>query len=408
MVRLRDVGGTYGGLTGKTKADFGGGSAHFVTFVEVINSTRLRGAQLERVQVRKGERQNRVLRGDVLFNGSSETPDEVALSAVVDFDPHAPTFLNSFCFGYRLKPGAKIDPTFLAYFFRSACGRSLVSSLAQGATRYNIAKTKFLDLDLELPDVGRQREIVDALTDADRLISTLERQIAKKLAIKQGMMQQLLTGKIRLPGFTGEWLRATWGEMAETISSGATPSRSRSEYWNGDIPWVTSTELKRGPVRAVPQRVSRAGLRAANLTVWPAGTFLMAITGLEAAGTRGSCGVLALDAATNQSCMAVIPNSQLDGNFLFFYYLAFGEDLALRFAQGTKQQSYTAGIVKKLPIFLPNSMDEQRAISAALSHAGHEITVLNRRLAKARFVKQGMMQQLLTRRPLLPVEEGAA
>ena len=150
-VRLREVGSTYGGLTGKTKADFGRGDARFVTFLEVINSTRLSGRALEQVQVKKGERQNSVKRGDVLFNGSSETPEEVALSAVVDFDPSISTFLNSFCFGFRLRPDAVVDPTYLAYFFRSSAGRSLVSSLAQGATRYNIAKTKFLDVELTLP-----------------------------------------------------------------------------------------------------------------------------------------------------------------------------------------------------------------------------------------------------------------
>ena len=60
----------------------------------------------------------------------------------MDFDPKASTFLNSFCFGFRLRPDAAVDPTYLAYFFRSSAGRSLVASLAQGATRYNIAKTK--------------------------------------------------------------------------------------------------------------------------------------------------------------------------------------------------------------------------------------------------------------------------
>lgn len=166
-VRLRDVGTTYGGLTGKTKADFGKGDASFVTFLEVINSTRLRGKFLGRVRVARNERQNRVLRHDLLFNGSSETPEEVALSAVVDFEPAPGTFLNSFCFGFRLLRGATVDPTYLAYLFRSSAGRSLVASLAQGATRYNIAKTKFLDIELALPSPERQHQIVewDCCTD---------------------------------------------------------------------------------------------------------------------------------------------------------------------------------------------------------------------------------------------------
>lgn len=196
--RLRDLGSTYGGLTGKTKDDFGRGSATFVTFLEVITSTRLTGRHLERVRVRKSERQNRVIRGDLLFNGSSETPEEVALSAVVAFDPSPTTYLNSFCFGYRIKRLDLADPTFLAYFFRSNGGRDIIASLAQGATRYNIAKTKFLELAPALPNPDEQRAIVAVLNDCDVEIESCRSRLAKAKAIKRGMMQELLTGRTRL------------------------------------------------------------------------------------------------------------------------------------------------------------------------------------------------------------------
>ncbi len=198
-MRLRDAGTSYGGLTGKTKDDFGIGSASFVTFMEVMSGPRLRRHPLGRVRVRPAERQNLVARGDVLFNGSSETPDEVALSAAVDFAPSASTYLNSFCFGYRLKRRDLIDPTYLAYFFRSSGGRALVSSLAQGAIRYNIAKTKLLELSPVLPHLGEQQGIAEIIRDAEAEIATVERSLTKANAIKQGVMQQLLTGRTRLP-----------------------------------------------------------------------------------------------------------------------------------------------------------------------------------------------------------------
>ncbi len=197
-VKLKDVGTTYGGLSGKTKSDFGAGSARFVTFVEVIDRPRLIGGRLERVRVNPGERQNRVLRGDVLFNGSSETPEEVALAAAVEFDPSPTTYLNSFCFGYRLHNHRRVDPVYLAYFFRSGEGRALVSSLAQGGTRYNIAKTKLLQLSPALPPVEEQRTIVSVLRDAENEIETLQDRLDKARNIKTGMMQELLTGRTRL------------------------------------------------------------------------------------------------------------------------------------------------------------------------------------------------------------------
>jgi type I restriction enzyme, S subunit len=198
-VKLRDAGTTYGGLIGKDKNDFGAGSASFVTFMEVMAGARLLGRRLERVRVRPGERQNQVQREDVLFNGSSETPEEVALAAVVEFDPSPATYLNSFCFGYRLKNTRLIDPTFLAYFFRSGDGRELVASLAQGATRYNIAKTKLLEVQPSLPPVDEQRAIVDVLQDAESEIEALSVRLTKARAVQTGMMQELLTGGTRLP-----------------------------------------------------------------------------------------------------------------------------------------------------------------------------------------------------------------
>lgn len=193
-VRLRDVGATYGGLTGKTKADFGKGDAKFVTFVEVINNVRLSGRSLEAVVVSKGERQHRVMKNDVLFNGSSETPEEVALSAVVTFDPSHDTYLNSFCFGFRLKRSDVVDPTYLAYFFRTRQGRALVSSLAQGATRYNIAKTKLLEVDVPVPPLARQRDVVSSVVEAEDLVSALVRLTEKQRWIAEGLSQTAFAG----------------------------------------------------------------------------------------------------------------------------------------------------------------------------------------------------------------------
>lgn len=197
-VRLRDAGNTYGGLVGKSKDDFGTGSACFVTFMEVMAGARLLGRRLEQVHVRANERQNRVMCGDVLFNGSSETPEEVALAATVDYDPTPRTYLNSFCFGYRLKTDDLIEPAFLAHFFRSSQGREIVSVLAQGATRYNIAKTKLMDASPLLPPIDEQRAIVSVLRDSEAEIDALNIRLAKARAIKTGMMQQLLTGRVRL------------------------------------------------------------------------------------------------------------------------------------------------------------------------------------------------------------------
>ncbi|MNP32655.1 Type I restriction modification DNA specificity domain protein [compost metagenome] len=127
----------------------------------------------------------------------------------------------------------------------------------------------------------------------------------------------------------------------------------------------------------------------------------MAITGLEAAGTRGSCGIVGEPSTTNQSCMAVFPTSELMAEYLFHYYVFRGDALALQYCQGTKQQSYTAKLVRKLPIDIPPTTAEQTAIAKVLSDMDAELASLEQRLTKTRTLKQGMMQELLTGRTRL-------
>jgi type I restriction enzyme S subunit len=196
-ITLGDLGSTYGGLTGKTKADFGDGAGRYVTFMNVMSNVVIDSQAFERVKISPSESQNRVMRGDLLFNGSSETPEEVALCAVVTEDtPNL--FLNSFCFGFRFRDGAAADGLFMAYFLRGLAGRELMKSLAQGSTRYNLSKAALLRAPLCLPGISEQAAIATILTDMDTELAELETRLAKTRQLKQGMMQELLTGRIRL------------------------------------------------------------------------------------------------------------------------------------------------------------------------------------------------------------------
>ncbi|WP_392452705.1 restriction endonuclease subunit S [Corynebacterium dentalis] len=397
-VRLREVGSTYGGLTGKTKADFGRGDAQFVTFLEVIQSTRLVGRSLEQVQVKEGERQNIVKRGDVLFNGSSEIPEEVALSAVVDFDPKISTFLNSFCFGFRLRPDATVDPTYLAYFFRSSAGRSLVSSLAQGATRYNIAKTKFLDVELALPSIERQREIVEWLNDADDLIATLERLIAKKQAIKQGIMQQLLTGRTRLPGFSSDWDLTKLGTVA-SMNSGGTPASSVAKHYGGGIPWVSISDMTRSGkyIAKTEKTLTEEGLASSAARLYEPDVVLYAMY-----ASLGECSLAVGRVASSQAILGIETGPRLFPEFLYYWLQYLKPKVRLLGQQGT-QANLNAGMVRDFVLKLPQ-VEEQKAIATALADADAEVSSLMRRLEKARAIKTGMMQQLLTGCTRLPAE----
>ena len=269
-------------------------------------------------------------------------------------------------------------------------------SLIFGSGQPLITGTQLKQLKFRNVELKEQVTIVKALSDIDSLISSLQKLIEKKKAIKQGAMQELLTGKKRLPGFYGKWKHGVWKDVLAGFYSGATPYRGRADYYKGNIRWVSSGELNYNIIKDTIEHISEKAKNETSLVVHPAGTFLMAITGLEAAGTRGSCAILGKDATTNQSCMAIYGTDKMVIPYLYHYYLLNGEELAFQYCQGTKQQSYTAAIVKELPIYYPCDIVEQQAIAQVLSDMDSEIEQLEKKLAKYQQIKQGMMQELLT------------
>lgn len=208
---------------------------------------------------------------------------------------------------------------------------------------------------------------------------------------------ELMAGykQTELGSIPSDWEMCTFGEVITGFSSGATPYRGIIEYYKGNIRWITSGELNYNTITDTIEKITDEAVKRTNLKLHPSGTFLIAITGLEAEGTRGSCAFVGAPSTTNQSCMALYPiKSKLDTKFLYHYYCWQGNNLALKYCQGTKQQSYTAGIAKKLPIILP-PLSEQQAISEVLSDTDNLIQALEKLIAKKRLVKQGAMQDLL-------------
>ncbi|MCH4830614.1 restriction endonuclease subunit S [Flavobacterium columnare] len=196
--KLGDLGNTIGGLSGKTKKDFGKGNSYYIPFMNIMKNVIIDTNYLDLVDIKSGEYQNKILKNDILFNGSSETPDELGISSVLlkNIDN---LYLNSFSFGYRVSENSNVNPLFLSYLMRSTYGRKIIYYLAQGATRYNLSKANFLKLEIAFPkSIKEQERIANILSDMDTEIENLEKKLNKTKQLKQGMMQQLLTGKIRL------------------------------------------------------------------------------------------------------------------------------------------------------------------------------------------------------------------
>lgn len=194
--------------------------------------------------------------------------------------------------------------------------------------------------------------------------------------------------------FTHPWEQRKLGDVLDDMYNGQTPSRNKSEYWNGNIKWLSSGELNRGTVYDSMEMITEDGQKSANLRIVPKGTFIMAITGLEAAGTRGNCALLGFDTTLNQSCMALFPKKDLlTSDFLFQWYRKVGEEYGINYTQGTKQQSYNAELIKILPISLP-SVAEQRKIASYLSNLDNLITLHQRKADTYKKLKKCMLQKM--------------
>lgn len=193
-----------------------------------------------------------------------------------------------------------------------------------------------------------------------------------------------------------EWSICNFGDVLCTFSAGATPYRGIPDYYNGKINWISSGELNYNVIYDTIEHISEEALRNTNLCLHAPGTFLMAITGLEATGTRGKCAFVGAPSATNQSCLAINGTNKMDIKYLYWYYRMYGDYLAFKYSQGTKQQSFTATIVKNLPITYPKQIIEQHHIASALTSIDNLIASLGKLIEKKKNIKQGAMQQLLT------------
>lgn len=183
-----------------------------------------------------------------------------------------------------------------------------------------------------------------------------------------------------------------------SISSGGTPSRTRADYWNGDIPWITTSEVDFSRIEFAEQFISNVGLQNSAAKLLPPGTLLLALYGQGK--TRGKVGVLGIAAATNQACAAIEVKRDVSPDFLL-HFLTSLYDAIRGMSNGGSQDNLNSGIVKSILVPVPSSA-EQRAIAAALSDVDALIAGLEKLIAKKRDLKQAAMQQLLTGQTRLP------
>lgn len=247
---------------------------------------------------------------------------------------------------------------------------------------------------VSFPPLHEQHRIASALTSIDNLISSLGKQIEKKKNIKQGAMQQLLTGKTRLKGFSELWVKRKLGDNA-TIQRGGSP-RPIEAYLttNRDgINWIKIGDVRPNDkfIRHTMEKIIPEGISHSRQVY--KGDFI-----LSNSMSFGRPYILDIDGCIHDGWLVIKDYSNTyDMDFLYYILSSdtvFEQYIAM--AAGSSVKNLNKEKVANVMLFAPQSLAEQRAIATILNKMDNEITALETKKAKYEAIKQGMMQQLLT------------
>jgi type I restriction enzyme, S subunit len=381
----------------------------FANVLEIITHSHLHSSEIPgRVLVSKLAQESfAVRRGDILFNRTSETQEEVGLAAV--YDDSEPIVFGGFVIRGRFNVDA-FDKTYVGYALRAPVVRSQIISQGQGAIRANIGQSNLKRILIPVPPKFEQQDIGQALSDVDELLRALDALIAKKRAVKQATMQQLLTGKARLSGFSGDWETISLGELFE-FKNGLNKSKS---FFGHGTPIVNYMDVFRystlkpsmleGRVQLTRQEIHNFDIRKGDV-------FFTRTS--ETTDEIGTAAVMIEDAPDTVFSGFVLrgrPKRSRIFNIFKAYCFASKSvrDQIVATASYTTRALTNGKLLSQVFLSLPQEA-EQIAISQTLSDIDAEIAALEARRDKTRAIKQGMMQQLLNGRIRLvkpqPAEE---
>lgn len=254
----------------------------------------------------------------------------------------------------------------------------------------SLSASTIQSIKIEIPTYLEQKKIASILSTWDKAIELKEKLIEQKKKQKKGLMQKLLTGEVRLPGFEGKWRSLRILNFCNTYSGG-TPSRTRKEFYeNGTIPWIKSGELNSRKVTQTEEYITEKALANSTAKLVNPETILLALYG----ATAGVVAMSKIRASINQAILAIVPNDNCDNNFLFYYLENHMDKVTKKYTQGG-QPNLNADIVKKMVVKLP-SIEEQKAIANILSNIDNNIELLEKELNWLKQQKKGLMQLLLT------------
>ena len=304
-----------------------------------------------------------------------------------------PSTLNSGVFVIR----PRFDNVYKKYFafvFKSIYFHDFINRLTAGSTIVHLYQKDIIRFIFPVPPLAEQKAIAKALSDVDALIVALDKKIAKKKLIKQGAMQQLLTGKKRLPGFTEEWEEIKLGDIGNLLNGYS----FKSEKYNvsGKFKVVTIANVKNGKLDTNDcNRVLDIPSDLQEHQRLKVGDILISMTG----NVGRVCMVNTNGCLQNQrvGLFSLLDNFHFDKNFI--YTIINSKDFETEMidsGQGAAQSNINKKDIEGYTFYSPINFKEQQSIATILSDMDKEISDLEAKRDKYLLIKQGMMQKLLT------------
>ena len=249
----------------------------------------------------------------------------------------------------------------------------------------NLSGEIVLNYKIPVPPLAEQKKIAEVLGVWDKAIEKQSQLIEQLTLRKRGLMQQLLTAKRRLPGFSDPWEKVKLGDIAQCFSGG-TPKAGRNEYYDGNIPFIRSGEIHQKDTELF---LSKLGMAESSAKMVQKGDLLMALYGANS----GDVSISQIDGAINQAILCIRPRNVLVSFLCPFLNL--NKDMYIaKYLQGG-QGNLSGEIVLNYKIPVP-PLAEQTAIAQVLTVADREIELAQQKLELLRQQKRGLMQQLLT------------
>lgn len=331
---------------------------------------------------------NEVLYGDVLFQRSSETREEVGQSNIY-VDQRPATFGG---FVIRGRPKQSINPYYFDALLKTDAVRKDMTSRSGGSTRYNIGQESLDAVAVCIaPSLPEQQKIADFFGTVDERITLLTRKAEALKRHKREVARRLFTRELRFLRDDGtafpDWTPTHLGRLGK-FYGGGTPDTTVGAYWQGSIPWVSSSDLYDNEIHRLDltRHITDSAVKSSATMIIPKGAILIV--------TRVGIGKVAIapDAVCTSQDFSNLLLIRDDAKFLA-YWLTHHKNRLLGLAQGTSIKGLTTVDLKLLKIDLPH-VDEQRRIAEFLSALDIKIDAVRAKIAAMQTFKRGLLQQM--------------